>query len=117
MNIESMVPNLRDPAIEEFDTRTLLKNAAEQAQKRHYEDFLIVDTDAHHYETESFSQIVEYMESPAIRQLARGFGSGAPGASLMSGVPGFQDMGGRVSACSPPRCCSSGFTRRWRSRW
>ena len=54
MNI--LTSGLRDPSVEEFDTRTLLKKAAQQANKRHYEDFLIVDVDAHHYETESLEK-------------------------------------------------------------
>jgi hypothetical protein len=45
--------DFRDLASEEFDTRTLLRNAVDQAIVRKYEDFLIVDTDSHHYETEA----------------------------------------------------------------
>ena len=40
--------DFRDLASEEFDTRTLLRNAVDQAIARKYEDFLIVDTDSHH---------------------------------------------------------------------
>ena len=45
--------SFRDLNANEFDTRTLLRNAAEQATARHYEDFFIVDVDSHHYETRS----------------------------------------------------------------
>jgi len=56
--------DFRDLAGEEFDTRTLLRNAAEQAIVRKYEDFLIVDTDTHHYETEAFKEIGAWLETP-----------------------------------------------------
>jgi hypothetical protein len=59
--------DFRDLASEEFDTRTLLRNAAEQAVVRKYEDFLIVDTDSHHYETEAFKEIAEYIDDPVMR--------------------------------------------------
>ena len=45
--------SFRDLNANELDTRTLLRNAAEQATARHYEDFFIVDVDSHHYETEA----------------------------------------------------------------
>jgi hypothetical protein len=55
---------VRDLAAEEFTTGTVLTHTREQAVKRRYEDFSIVDVDSHHYEAESFTQILEY---PAIR--------------------------------------------------
>ena len=63
--------DFRDLASEEFDTRTLLRNAAEQSIVRKYEDFLIVDTDSHHYETEAFKEIAEYIEDPVLRHEAK----------------------------------------------
>jgi predicted TIM-barrel fold metal-dependent hydrolase len=89
----------RDPAVEEFDTETLLKNAARQARDRHYEDFLIVDVDAHHYETESLPQIIQYLEDPVLRHLAGGGRKGST-ANVMVASPGFQDMGGRITRYS-----------------
>src|ERR1700741_1962011 len=63
--------DFRDLASEEFDTRTLLRNATDQAIARKYEDFLIVDTDSHHYETEAFKEIAEYIEDPVMRYEAK----------------------------------------------
>ena len=63
--------DFRDLASEEFDTRTLLRNAADQAIARKYEDFLIVDTDSHHYETEAFKEIAEYIDDPVMRYEAK----------------------------------------------
>lgn len=88
---------LRDPAVEEFNTETLLKNAARQARERRYEDFLIVDVDAHHYETESLAQIVEFMEDPVLRHLAASSGRRGVTSNLIVASPGFQDMGGRIN--------------------
>ncbi|MGA3305240.1 MAG: hypothetical protein ABSC26_04430, partial [Stellaceae bacterium] len=95
--MDSLETKFRDPAVEEFDTRTLLIQAERQARKRKYEDFCIVDVDAHHYETESFQEIIEYIEDPVLRQTAKskkGTGSGRPG--LVGTSPGFQDVGGRI---------------------
>ena len=88
----------RDPSLEEFDSRTLLKNAELQARQRHYEDVHIIDIDAHHYENESFDQIAEFIEDPVIRQTAsakKGMSAGRP--TLMNSQVGFQDVAGRVT--------------------
>lgn len=53
-----------------FDTSKHLANAAQQARERRYDDFLIVDADAHHYESESWSDIVKYIEDPVLRYRA-----------------------------------------------
>lgn len=55
-----------------FNTSRHLANAREQARQRHYEDFLIVDADAHHYEIESWPDIVKYIEDPVLRYRAEG---------------------------------------------
>jgi uncharacterized protein len=96
--MDTLDPKFRDPAIEEFDTRTLLQAAARQAAQRKYEDFLIVDVDAHHYESESFDQISEYIEDPIIRHAAKAKRSrGGVGPGLMNTQVGFQDLNGRVT--------------------
>ena len=69
MNVHSN--NFRDLAAAEFDTTTLLAHAADQAIERRYEDFCIVDVDCHHYETEAFNEILQYMEDPVIRHEAK----------------------------------------------
>jgi len=87
--------NFRDLSVEEFDTKTLLAHANQQAIQRRYEDFLIVDVDAHHYETDSFAQIVEYIEDPVMRAQAKYQGFGAQGITSTSG--GYQGLGGRIT--------------------
>ncbi len=96
--MDTMDVKYREPAAEEFDSRTLLKNAERQARQRHYEDTLIIDVDAHHYENESFDQIVPFIEDPIIRHTAsakKGMTAGRP--TLMNSQVGFQDVGGRVT--------------------
>src|SRR3984957_5386191 len=77
--------DFRDLASEEFDTRTLLRNAANQAIDRKYEDFLIVDTDSHHYETEAFKEIAEYIEDPVMRYEAKFQGHSRGGFTAETG--------------------------------
>jgi predicted TIM-barrel fold metal-dependent hydrolase len=86
-------------AVEEFDTRTLLSHAAQQARERNYEKLFIVDVDSHHYETESLRDIVEYFDSPVLRQQAKAtIGRRASGGGgLIPGQIGNQDQFGRVT--------------------
>src|SRR4051812_48845469 len=88
-------PAARDPSLEEFDTRTLLTNAVRQADERRYDDFMIVDVDAHHYETDSFAEIAEYIEDPVLRAATKY----AKGGNLSGGQgpAGHQEMVGRIT--------------------
>ncbi|WP_219723285.1 amidohydrolase family protein [Bacillus sp. Marseille-P3661] len=82
----------------EFDTRQLLAKAKKQAEVRGYNKFPIVDVDAHHYENESWSEIIQYIEEPIIKHMAEASarkGGGRPG--LLPSELGNQDMGGRIS--------------------
>ena len=58
-------------SVEEFDTEKLMQNAARQRDQRKFNDMLSIDVDAPHYETESMKEIVEFIEDPVLRQLAR----------------------------------------------
>lgn len=87
---------LHDPSVQEFDTSKLLKNAALQAQQRNYKDFLIVDCDSHHYETELLPEILGFMDDPVIQHL--GLSRGQIGRSgLIPQMVGSQDMAGRIT--------------------
>ena len=88
--------DFRDLASEEFDTRTLLRNAADQAIVRKYEDFLIVDTDSHHYETEAFKEIAEYIEDPVMRYEAK-FQGHSRGGFTASADGSYQEIAGRIT--------------------
>jgi hypothetical protein len=73
---------LRDFSLEHYDTTQALAHAAEQAVRRKYEDFLIVDIDSHHYESEAFHEIVEYIDDPVLRHDAGHQGLAKPGMGV-----------------------------------
>ncbi|XSC47484.1 amidohydrolase family protein [Bradyrhizobium sp. RDT10] len=82
------------------NTRTLLEHANRDAKSRRLQDWLICDIDAHHMETVSWKEIVEYIEDPVIRQQALHFHAdrvGAPPYGL-NGDLGlrYQSVGGRI---------------------
>ncbi len=79
---------------QQFDTRSLLKNAARQAKERNYDDFLIVDVDAHHHETDVIHEIIEYIENPVIKRMAESIGGRG---GLMPTPLGNQHVSGRIS--------------------
>jgi predicted TIM-barrel fold metal-dependent hydrolase len=82
-----------------FDTREALLNARRQAESRNLDRMLIVDVDAHHYETESWGEIVDYLEDPVMQHLARSSGVGrlsGSGSALLPPQIGNQDVAGRV---------------------
>jgi len=82
------------------DTRDILAHASRQALKRGFEDYLIVDVDAHHTETTSWHEIIEYIEDPVIRAQAIEFQSSRTGTPPF-GLNGdfglkYQGCGGRM---------------------
>jgi predicted TIM-barrel fold metal-dependent hydrolase len=86
----------RRVTIEELNTSRLLSHARKQAVQRKFDDMLIVDVDAHHYENENMAQILPFMENDVLRQLAMSAGSKSRGGIMPVNV-GYQDMGGRVT--------------------
>src|SRR5579859_3352303 len=79
-----------------YNTMQQLEHARLQAEKRNYKDLLIIDADAHHYETESWVDIVKYIEDPVMRHRASQGGQRAGSSSLMVSHPGNQSNSGRV---------------------
>ncbi len=82
------------------DTRQHLANAKQQAKDRNLTDYTIVDVDAHHYETESWGDIVKYIEDPVIRYAAEAGINKAFSGGMHSMVPSqlqSQDMSGRIT--------------------
>jgi uncharacterized protein len=82
---------------DEFSTAQYLEHAAQQAHKRHYKDFLIVDVDSHHYESESYKEVFEYIENPVIRRAALESTNRGGRSSIMNNQVGYQDIGGRIT--------------------
>ena len=60
----------RRVTVEELNTSRLLAHARKQAVQRKFDDMLIVDVDAHHYENEHFADILPFMETDVLKQLA-----------------------------------------------
>ena len=87
----------RRVTVEELNTTRLLAHAKKQAQQRKFDDMLIVDVDAHHYENECMDDILPYVENDVIRQLAVAGRAKGRGSLVPSSAIGFQDMGGRIT--------------------
>jgi len=83
--------------VEELNTTKLLAHAAKQTRDKGFDDVMIIDVDAHHYENESFGEILPFMENEVLKQLAiASRAKGGRGNVAPSGF-GYQDMGGRVT--------------------
>lgn len=81
----------------EYDTRDALRNAELQAHARRFDRVLIVDADAHHYETESWQEIISCIEDPVLRDEGGGGVMRLVGQTpLLPGQPGNQGLAGRV---------------------
>jgi uncharacterized protein len=81
------------------DTREILAHARKDALKRGFADWLICDIDAHHFETVSWHEIVEYIEDPVVRDNAMRFQKDRIG--IPYGLSGdlalrYQSVGGRI---------------------
>ena len=75
----------------------MLAHARKQAHQRKFDDILIVDVDAHHYENEHYDEFLPFMENDVFRQLVMS-GRGKKQQPGIVPIPtGYQDMGGRVT--------------------
>jgi predicted TIM-barrel fold metal-dependent hydrolase len=82
------------------DTRDVLSHARRAARTRGLQDWFIADVDAHHVESVSWKEIIEYIEDPVIRDNAMRFAAtqvGGPPYGL-NGDFGlrYQSAGGRI---------------------
>ena len=82
---------------EEFSETKALEHASQQARARNYQDFLIVDVDSHHYESESYKDVFSFIESPVIRHQAIESSRRGQRASMLGGTVGYQDISGRIT--------------------
>ena len=88
--VDLPLSNDRRMRVDEFDSGKMLGNAAKQATDRGYKNFPIIDVDSHHYELESFNEILEYMPDPVMKQLAQMANSGnSKGVGVMPGGFGY----------------------------
>ena len=89
----------RRVTIEELNTTRLLAHARKQAHARNFDDVLIVDVDAHHYENENYEEFLPYMENDVLRQLTIS-GRNRNRTNVAPTQIGYQDSGGRP-LCRP----------------
>jgi uncharacterized protein len=83
--------------VEELNTSRLLAHATQQAHQRKFDEMLIVDVDAHHYENEHIKDIIPFMENDVLRHLSMAQTMKGGRGNLMPVQVGYQDMGGRVT--------------------
>jgi predicted TIM-barrel fold metal-dependent hydrolase len=82
------------------DTRDVLAHAARQRREKKLDDYLIIDVDAHHFETQSWGEVIEYIPDAVIRDIASNFkvqGRVTPGILGSPGWPFHQNVGGRIT--------------------
>ena len=53
------------------DTRDYLAKSRQDAERKGYADWLIVDVDAHHVETVSWPEVTSFIEDPVVRDQAK----------------------------------------------
>src|SRR5438309_4044814 len=80
---------------DEYSATKHLEHASEQARARNYQDFLIVDVDSHHYESQHYAEVFEYVESPVIRDELKE-SAGRRGVGVLNSQVGYQNTGGRI---------------------
>jgi uncharacterized protein len=83
--------------IEDLNTSRLLRHATEQAKQRKFEDIVIVDVDAHHYENECLDEFLPFIENDVIRQITLSGRKKGRGSVIPQMAVGSQDMGGRIT--------------------
>ena len=81
------------------DTREILAHAREQARKRNYQDYVIVDVDSHHTESATWKEVVECIEDPVIRSEAKDYHDrvASPAYGLNDPIAFQQEVGGRIA--------------------
>ncbi|MCC6890372.1 MAG: amidohydrolase [Hyphomicrobiales bacterium] len=96
--MELLAERGRRVTVDELNTTRLLAHARKQAVQRKFDDILIVDVDAHHYENEHYQEILPFMENEVLKQINMGGRAKSGRATLVPTNAGFtQDMGGRVT--------------------
>jgi hypothetical protein len=86
----------RRVSVDELNTTQLLRHARKQAVQRNFDDMVIVDVDAHHYENENYNEFLPFMENDVFRQLILS-GRTKNRQGITPTQIGYQDMGGRVT--------------------
>jgi predicted TIM-barrel fold metal-dependent hydrolase len=85
--------------VDDADTTRTLAKAAKQRDAKKFGDFLIVDSDCHHFEQESLDEIIEFLEDPVLKQTAKAerMDRTERTTSLIPGNMGNQTLSGRIT--------------------
>lgn len=78
------------------DTRDILAHATEQSKQ--YEDYFLVDIDAHVTETQFWGEILDSIDNDVIRHMGHGVAERGGSGALLNGAPGmiYQHLYGRI---------------------
>src|SRR3984893_17827028 len=95
--MELMSARGRRISFEDLNTTRLLAHATQQAHQRKFDEMVIVDVDAHHYENEIIKDILPFMENDVLRQLSMAQTMKGGRGTIMPQLVGYQDIGGRVT--------------------
>jgi uncharacterized protein len=103
--LEVSAPLARRRPVQEItihtDTREILANARRDTERYKFDDYFIVDVDAHHVELDSWSEILAHIQDPVVKYNAQAIAKNWPYAAnlaMSSHAPGLtmQDVGGRI---------------------
>jgi uncharacterized protein len=101
--MDTGVERARELPVKEFgrstDTRDTLARAKQQRKKYNLDDYFVVDIDAHHFETQSWAEVVDRIPDPVVKDIASNFkvrGNLTPGILNTSSWPAHQNVGGRI---------------------
>jgi hypothetical protein len=101
--MDSGIEKTRELPIKEIDvytdTREILAHGPKQAKVGGFEDYYIVDVDSHHSETESWADILTWIEDPVVREHALTTQKVRPGNAYLyspGGGVAHQDVAGRI---------------------
>jgi uncharacterized protein len=95
--MDTVPSEVRKLNFDDYSTAKHLEHAAQQARARNFQDFLIVDVDAHHYENESYKEVFQYIESPVIRRDMIDSAKRPGRSGLLNSSVGNQNLGGRIT--------------------
>jgi uncharacterized protein len=95
--MDTIPSDVRKLNFDDYSTSKHLEHASQQARDRNYQDFLIVDVDAHHYENESYKDVFQYIESPVIRRDAIDSARRPGRSGMLNSQVGNQGIGGRIT--------------------
>ena len=95
--MELLADRGRRVSVPELNTVQALSHARQQAVRRKFDDMMIVDVDSHHYENESWAEILPFMENEVWRHLTMAGGRSGRGTIVPNHAGFNQDNGGRIT--------------------